>query len=110
MPWEKSIGDYDREIISFCRNKRSHRDLSLHPEQVLVRKEVGHNEDKEFLSFSTRAGKSAAEDEAVHWSLLDWDFSSWIEAKGKEGREGERGRQSKRHHCAVGGTSLKGID
>ena len=100
-------------LFSFCKNKRSRRDLSLHPEQVLVRKEVGHNENKEFLSFSTRAGKSAAEDEAVHvagWSLLDWDFSSWIEAKGKEEREGERERQSKRHHCAVGGTSLKGID
>ena len=100
-------------LFSFCKNKRSRRDLSLHPEQVLVRKEVGHNEDKEFLSFSTRAGKAAAEDEAVHvagWSLLDWDFSSWIEAKGKEKREGERERQSKRYHCAVGGTSLKGID
>lgn len=92
-------------LFSFCKNKRSRRDLSLHPEQVLVRKEVGHNENKEFLSFSTRAGKSAAEDEAVHvagWSLLDWDFSSWIEAKGKEERDREREAEQEASLCSWG--------
>ena len=36
--------------------------------------------------FCTRAGKSAAEDEAIHlagWSLLDQDFSIRKEAKDK---------------------------
>ena len=100
-------------LFSFCKNKRIHRDLGFHPEQVLIRKEVGHNEHKEFLSFVQELGSQQLRMKQSMWLVglyWTWDFSSRIDAKSKEGREGERERQIERYHCAVGGTPLKGID
>lgn len=74
-------------LFSFCKNKRSHWDLSLYPEQVLVRKEVGHNEHKEFLCFAQELGSQ---------QLRMKQSSGWLVSIGSGFLHPERGKGQRR--------------
>lgn len=81
-------------LFSFCENKRSHWDKPP-PWTGPSKKGSGSQWIQGVPVFCARAGKSAAEGEAIHlagWSLLDQDFSCWKEAKGKGEKERERHR------------------
>lgn len=70
VPWVVTMTG---RLFSFCKNKRIHRDLGFHPEQVLIRKEVGHNEHKEFLSFVQELGSQQLRMKQSMWLVgLYW--------------------------------------
>lgn len=80
-------------LFSFCENKRIHRDLSLHPEQVLVGKEVGHSEHKEFLSFVQELGSQQLRMKQFMWPVGLYWIGISPAGQMQRAKRGERARE-----------------